>query len=202
MTESTAILPESGLRRLDSPGAAALAELIATFEDLQTVLRCCERLMSALATGDGQSDDVLVEAVWTVALLSYSRCFSTVGSGLARTEDDVTATQSAGDVLDWHRVLLQLRDHYADPAANPRERFSVGVAQDPEGALSGVAITSARQPLVDDVTVRQTGAIAYALSALVDDRIAAQQAKVFDELKHTPKSDLDRLSDLEVVRSD
>jgi len=124
---------------LDTPGASTLAELNATFEELQTVLRCCERLVSELAAGDSDPDDVLVEAVWTMALLSYARCFSAGGEGIALTEDDVTATQSHGDVLDWHRVLLRLRDHYADPTANPRERFSVGVAQDPNGAASGVA---------------------------------------------------------------
>ena len=80
-------------------------------------------------------------------------------------------------MLEWHRLLLQLRDHYADPAVNPRERFSVGVAQDAHGTPSGVAITSARQPLVDDLTVRQTGAIAYALSGLVNERIESRQRR-------------------------
>ena len=75
----------------------------------------------------------------------------------AAPEDDVAATQPGAEVLEWHRVLLRLRDHYADPAVNPRERFSVGVAQDADGAAAGVAITSVRQPLVDDLTVRQTG---------------------------------------------
>jgi hypothetical protein len=75
----------------------------------------------------------------------------------------------------------------------------VGVAQDLSGAPSGVAITSGRQPLVDDLTVRQTGAIAYALSALVDERITAQQQKVFAEVKDTPKSTLDKLTEIEVV---
>ena len=201
MTNGTPTAPPRALRRLDTPGASTLAELNATFEELQTVLRCCERLVSELAAGDSDPDDVLVEAVWTMALLSYARCFSAGGEGIALTEDDVTATQSHGDVLDWHRVLLRLRDHYADPTANPRERFSVGVAQDPNGAASGVAITSARQPLVDDITVRQSGAIAFGLSGLVNDRITAQQEKVFGEVRHTPKSDLDQLARIEVAQA-
>ena len=80
-------------------------------------------------------------------------------------------------MLEWHKVLLELRDHYADPAVNPRERFTVGVTQDASGPPSGVAITSVRQPLVDDLTVRQTGAIAYALSGLVDGRIEASRSR-------------------------
>jgi len=99
-------------------------------------------------------------------------------------------------------VLLQLRDHYADRTANPRERFSVGVALDDAGAAEGIAITSALQPLVDDVTVRQTGAIAYGLSELVNGRIAALQEKVFGELKVMSAAELDKLSTLDIVEPD
>ncbi len=194
--------PPALVRRLDTGSASTLSALTARFEDLQTVLRCCERLVAALPAGDGEPDDILVESVWTVALLSYARCFSPDEAGTALSEEDLTATQTHEEVLDWHKVLLQLRDHYADPTVNPRERFSVGVAQDPSGAASGVAITSTRQPLVDDLTVRQTGAIAFALSALVNDRIAAAQEKLFGELEDTSKADLDRLEQIDVARPD
>jgi hypothetical protein len=195
--------PPEALRQLDTPGAAALADLAATFEDLQTVLRCCERLVSALTAADkgAEPDDVLLEAVWTMALLSYGRCFSAGGARpAALTEDDVTTAQPSGDVLSWHRVLMQLRDHQADATANPREQFSVAVAQDGDGAATGVAITSVRQPLVDDITVRQTGAIAFALSGLVNERIAVQQQHVFEELRAISRQDLDRLPELDVAR--
>ena len=92
----------------------------------------------------------------------------------ALAEDDVAATHPGAEVLEWHRVILRLRDHYADREVNPRERFSVGVAQDgPDGAATGVAVTSLRQPLVNPVTVRQLGGIVYALSEVVDARIEA-----------------------------
>jgi hypothetical protein len=191
--------PPGVLRRVETSEAAALADLAATFEDLQMVLRCCERLMSELTTAPGGPDDVAVEAIWTTALLSYARCFSVEGSGAGLTEDDVRATHPQGDVMSWHEVLLQLRDHYADPTANPREQFSVGVAQDPSGAADGIAITSARQPLVDELTVRQTGAIAFALSSLVDGRIAAQQETVLGELKRMPRAALDKLVQLDIA---
>ena len=67
--------PPAVVRRLDDPAAAALAELVEVFEDLQTVLRCCERLVTELAA-EGEPDPVVVEAVWTTALLSYARCFA------------------------------------------------------------------------------------------------------------------------------
>lgn len=193
--------PPQTLRRLRSLHANATAELAATFEDLQTVLRCCERLVTELGAEDGPQD-IVVEAVWTTALLSYARCFRPLEGGAALTQEDLAAAITSGDVKDWHTVLLQLRDHYADPVANPRERFSVGVAQDAEGAAGGVAITSARQPLVDELTVRQTGAIAFALSSHVNERISTLQEQILVELKGAAKVDLDQLALLEVAPPD
>jgi len=185
------------VRRLEGPAPAALADLVETFEELQTVLRCCERLVAEVAADE--PDAVLVEALWTMALLSYGRCFSAGAGDSALTEADLTAAQPAGEVVEWHRMLLLLRDHQTDPATNPRERFSIGVTQDADGTASGVAITSVRQPLVDGLTVRQTGAIAYALSSLVNGRIESEQEQVFAELKSTTKEELDELEPLEVT---
>jgi hypothetical protein len=188
------------VRRLEGTSSSSLAGLVMTFEELQVVLRCCERLVTELGAGSDGPDEVLVEAIWTMALLSYARCFPDGGEGAALSEDDVTTVQPTTGVLEWHKLLLRLRDHYADPVTNPRERFTVGVSQDASGAASGVAITSVRQPLVDDLTVRQTGAIAYALSGLVNDRIETQQQKVVEELKLTSKADLDKLDLLDLER--
>jgi hypothetical protein len=190
------------VRRLDTSSSCALVDLVAIFEDLQMVLRCCERLVTELSADEGEPDSVLVEAVWTEALLSYARCFSVGETRVALTEEDLTTVQPKGDVLAWHQVLMQLRDHYADPAVNPRERFSVGVSQDSNGSASGVAITSVRQPLVDDLTVRQTGAIAYALSGLVDGRVASRQEQILKELKGMSAADLGKLAKLDVSRED
>ena len=143
----------------------------------------------------------MVEGVWTVALLSYGRCFA-ADAEAALTEDDLTAALSNDDVPNWHKVLLQLHDHHGDVRANPRERFSVGVSPDEGGAATGIAITSARQPLVDELIVRQTGAIAFALSRLVNDRITEQQEKVFGGVRNTPQAGLDRLDLLDVAASD
>ncbi len=159
------------------------------------VLQCCERLVTALA---GQQDDVTVESLWTTAMLSYARAFAPDRSS-SLTETDLAATGLEGDLVEWHQMLLRLRDHHADPAINPREIFSVGVAQDESGSASGVAITSARQPCVDDLTVRQTGAIAYALSQLVNERIEARQKEVLAGLEGVSRDDLDKLVLLDVV---
>jgi hypothetical protein len=196
MTSPTAA--PATVRRLDSPAAAKLAGLAAAYDDLQTVLRCCERLVGELRTDNGP-DELVVESVWTVALLSYARCFAGDDPPPTCTEADLDATELHGDVHKWHAVLLQLRDYYADPRTNPREQFSVGVAQDDSGGVTGVAVTSARQPMVDDVAVRQAGAIAFALTGLLDNRIVAAQEQVLTQANRLSKADLDRLVTVEVI---
>lgn len=196
MSLPTSAGPPTSVRKLATPAAAALADLTAVFDDLQTVLRCCERLVAALAVPE--PDDLTVETLWTVALLSYGRCFAPGDRGMGLTADDVSATGLPGAVTEWHEMLGRLRAHYADPARNPRERFSVGVSQDDSGRPTGIAVTSARQPLVDEVSVRQTGALAYGLSRLVDERITTQQQRVFEAVGSASPAELGRLPVMQV----
>lgn len=191
----TGTAPHS-VRRVGSPAAGALADLAAIFEDLQTVLMCCERLLEQV--GDDDPDAVVVESLWTTALLSYSRCFAPGGRGMGLTEDDVTALELSGEVLAWHTMLRELRKHYADPATNPRESFDVGVAID-GGRPVGVAITSTRQALTDEQTVRQTGALAYALHRRVDEKITEHQATVLRGAEALSADELATLDEIQVT---
>lgn len=181
----------SRVKLLRSPAALALADLAALFEDLQTVLKCCERLMVELAADE--PDELVLEAFWTTAVLSYGRCFAPGPRGTGLTEQDVEATGLAGDVVGWHTVLLQLRDRAVDPVVNPRESFSIGASQDAGGHAEGIAVASTRQPSVDEVSVRQTGAVAYALSGVVDKRITEQQEVVFTAVGAMARPALDKL---------
>jgi len=195
------------VRHLATPAALALADLAGVFDDLQTVLNCCERLMAQLARPGpaelasplGEPDDLALEAYWTTAVLAYGRCFAAGARGIGLTTDDVTETGLPGDVVGWHKVLEQIRGHYADPAVNPRESFSVGATRDASGAATGIAVTSTPRPRLDDVTVRQTGALAYELTRIVDNRIAEQQKVIFTALQAMSGQELDALPLLEIV---
>jgi len=164
----------NAVRRLDGREAADLGALAAVFDDLQYALRCCEHLVGVVTRPDG--DPALVEALWTGALVAYARCFS--GRAKVLTESDLADLKLDGAVADFHRALLRLRDHYASRHANPRETYTVGVAQKNDGTAAGVAVIGAPQPGVDDTTVRQLGRIAYGLSGLVDARMQAAQQRV------------------------
>jgi hypothetical protein len=173
----------ASVRRLDNPESVSMARLAAVFEDLQYVLRCCEHLVTALGGPESgpvrvQSDAALVEALWTGALVGYVRCFS--GRTEVLSEDDLDELKIEGQVRDFHQLMKKLRDHYASRHVNPRETFTIGVAQSNDGAPTGVAVVSATQPIVDDTTVRQLGRIAYGLSGLVDARMQEAQQKVLE----------------------
>ena len=161
----------TSVRRLDVPSAAALAGLAAVFEDLQYALRCCEHLVSQLGRRD--ADPVLVEALWTGALLAYVRCFSPRGTVL--TTADLDALENGAEFRRLHDVLLRLRDHLASRHVNPREAFTIGAVQANDGAATGIAVVSSPRPLVEEPTVRMLGRLAYLLAGRVDARMQERQ---------------------------
>ena len=179
----------SSVRRLDSPEATRLADLAAVFEDLQYVLRCCEHLVGALGAPD--PDPVLVEALWTGAVVGYVRCFS--GRSAVLGDADLAELKLDGDVAEFHAMVKKLRDHYASRHVNPREAFSIGAAQANDGHPTGVAVVSTPRPLVDDITVRLLGRVAYALSGLLDARMQEAQAGVLAAAGKLGPTELSRL---------
>ncbi|MGD9530078.1 hypothetical protein [Pseudonocardia sp.] len=171
----------STVRELQLPEALKLATLAAVFEDLQYVLKCCEHLVAALGSPDAgpvrvATDDALVEALWTGALVGYVRCFS--GRTAVLTEADLKELNLDGDVTQFHDMVKKLRDHYASRHTNPRESFTIGAAQSNDGRPNGIAVVSTPRPIVDDTTVRLLGRVAYALSGLVDARMQETQNRV------------------------
>ncbi len=188
----------NAVRKLAAPESDELATLAAVFEDLQYVLRCCEHLVTALGGPDSgpvqvDTDDALVEALWTGALIGYVRCFS--GRIGVLTDDDVKDMELPGELsaADLHAMLKKLRDHYASRHVNPREAFTIGAAQSNDGDLMGVAVVSAPRPIVDDTTVRLLGRVAYSLSGLIDGRMQEAQNKVLGLAREMSKLQLSSL---------
>jgi hypothetical protein len=199
MSDPATAVPTS-IRRLDgNADARRLASLVSAYDELQTVLRCCERLMTMLGDDVRTPDEVGVEALWTLALLSYARAFATGDGGPALTEKDLTPQDEDGEVLRWHRVLLRLREQQADRRTNPRENYTVGVAQDASGAANAVAVTSVRAPLVDRAAVRQAGAIAFPLCAVLDGRIDPMQKRILASVRGIAAVQLNRMDLVEVA---
>lgn len=198
--ESTSATTPEQLRQLRTPDALALADLTAASEELAKVAGCCEQILTLSSQERTSTRDVLVEALWTTALLSYRRCFSTEQRTAALRADDLADTNLRGDVRQWHNTLERLREHYADTRLNPRENFVAGAAQDAEGRANGIAVTSAPQPELDDRTVRQTGQLAVELGRIVDERISTRQQALYETARSMSPQELASLPGIRVSR--
>jgi len=185
----TPAAPPASVRRLDLPSAAELAGLAAVFEDLQYTLRCCEHLVIAL--GAREPDAAQVEALWTGALIAYVRCFSPRGAVL--TEADLAGLEHEDEFRRLHGMLSRARDQLASRHVNPREAFTIGVAQDADGKPTGIAVVSSPRPLVEEPTVRMLGRLAYNLAGRVDARMQERQRQVLDEAAALAPAELARL---------
>ena len=119
-----------------------------------------------------EPDPALVEALWTGALVGYVRCFSgrTGGADRRRPHRAEAGRRRRRVPRRWSRSCATTT---RPGTSNPREAFSIGAAQANDGRPTGVAVVSTPRPLVDDVTVRLLGRVAYALSGLLDARMQA-----------------------------
>ncbi|WP_246195647.1 hypothetical protein [Halopolyspora algeriensis] len=190
------VKPPGTVRQLQTSAALSLRDLAAIFEDMTTVVDCCEQILVRLTRSEAGLSDITVEALWTTALISYRRCFVPGPRGMGLTEEDVEATGMRGEVVEWHKLLEKLGAHHVDAGATSRETFVVGISQDSGGNANGVAITSAPRPRLDETTVRQTGHLALELSRLVDERINSHQETVYNAARAMTA---DALSSLPVV---
>lgn len=194
----TAPAAPTSVRRLDTPSAGELAGLASVFEDLQYALRCCEHVVSELSRR-GVPDAVLVEALWTGALLAYVRCFSPRSALLTAADIDAVEQEHEGEYQKLHDVLLQLRDHLASRHVNPREAFTIGAAQADDGTPTGIAVVSSPRPLVEEPTVRMLGRLAYHLAGRVDARMQELQRAVLGEAAALSPAELARLPQMNLT---
>ncbi|RBY78435.1 hypothetical protein DQ239_07605 [Blastococcus sp. TF02-09] len=191
----------TSIRRLDTKDATRLARLVMAYDGMQTVLGSCERLMTLLGEEGETSDEVAVEALWTLVLLSYARAFTDGDGGPALGTRDLAGAEEDGeDVRRWHQLMLHLRDHHADSSGSPRESYTVGIAQDASsGSVNGVAVTSVRTPLVDPAAVRRAGAMAFRLCGVLDERIGRLQQDIVADVRDMSREKLERLDLVEVA---
>jgi hypothetical protein len=61
--------------RVDFPEAKRLADLASNFQDLSFTIQTCQRLLDIMK-GEPK-DAILMQNLWTAALISYVRCFAT-----------------------------------------------------------------------------------------------------------------------------
>jgi hypothetical protein len=181
---------------LDVPSAQVLADQAAIIQDLQFVMECCKRLLTELAQPEKDRNPIVPLALWASALVSYGRCFSG-GKRFGLTAEDIQSLPLQGEVMKYHKWLIEERNKHTRHSANPFETAKVGAALSPPDAakrrVEGVAILSMSHVLVDDTGVRQLGGLASELAKQTAEKMKAQQDVV---LADAQRLNVDKLYEL------
>jgi hypothetical protein len=123
--ESDAPLTSRRLVRAPWRCAQRLADLHSISIDLKFCADCCDRVVQ-VATAD-QPDVLLEQALWTAALISYSRCFA---SGRRFGLGESTFEGHEPLVLQLHRYFRDTRDKYVAHSVSPFEQVVPGLLFD------------------------------------------------------------------------
>jgi hypothetical protein len=184
---------------LDSPSARTLADQAAIIGDLQFVMDCCKRLLTELAAPEADRDPLAPPALWSAALVAYGRCFGE-GKQFGLTLDDVRSLPLQGEVMKYHKWVLDERNKQTRHPADPFEAARVGAALAPPDAparrVEGIAIMSMSHVLVDDMGVRQLGALASELARQTAEQAKPQQDAVLADAQQMDLEDLYQLPQL------
>ena len=79
-------------------------------------MECCKRLLTELAKPEDGRDPVVPQALWSSALVAYARCFGK-GKRLGLTSEDVSGLPLEGEVMKYHKWLLEERNRTVNHAA-------------------------------------------------------------------------------------
>jgi hypothetical protein len=181
---------------LDVPSAQVLADQTAVIQDLQFVMESCRRLLAELEKPESERDAVVPLALWSAALVSYARCFSS-GQRFGLTTEDLLSLPLQGEVVKFHTWVIEERNRHTRHSADPFEVARVGVAlATRDGAkrqIKGITVLATRHVLVDATGVRQLGGLASELAKQAAERARAQQDVVLTDAQ---KLNLDQLYEL------
>lgn len=169
---------------LDVPSAYILADQAAIIQDLQFVMDCCKRLLTELAKPEEDRDTVLPLAIWSSAVVAYTRCFGK-GKRFGLTTDDVQKLPLHGAVMKFHKWVIEERNKLTAHSANPFEVAKVAAALsvpgEKERRVEGIVIFATSHIVIDDVGVRQLGGLASELAKQTAEKAQEQQDVVLSD---------------------
>jgi hypothetical protein len=143
-------MPELYGAKVDYKEARILADLTLILQDLTFTVNVLERLRGLLK--DNSKDRILIESLWTSALISYVRCFSS-GKRFGLTENIFKNKKLKGDPIGCHRYYKNLRDKHIAHSVNPFEQVAVDLelsrSDSGKREVLGVGILSQKLICVD-----------------------------------------------------
>ena len=178
-------MAELYVAEVDYEEAKKLADLASIYQDLSFTIDTLKRLLRLLKEND--EDRVLIQSLWTAALISYARCFS---SGKRFGLSESIFEKLEGDPIGCHRYYRNLRDKHIAHSVNPFEQVVVGLVlsepDNPKREVLGVATLSQKLVCTDIEGVEAL----LTLASVVREEVARQakeyQAKTLEVGKGLP----------------
>jgi hypothetical protein len=184
---------------LDVPSAYILADQAAIIQDLQFVMDCCKRLLTELARPQEERDAILPLAIWSSAVIAYTRCFGK-GKRFGLTTEDVQKLPLHGAVMKFHKWIAEERNKLTAHSGNPFEVAKVAAALSPpeqkERRVEGIVIFATSHIVIDDVGVRQLGGLASELAKQTAEKAQEQQDVVLTDAQQLSIDSLYKLPPL------
>lgn len=173
--------------RVDYKEAEILADLTLIFQDLAFVVGVLKRLKQL--PQKNSKDRILIESLWTTALISYIRCFST-GKRFGLSENIFKNKELKGDPVGCHRYYKNLRDKHVAHSVNPFEQVAVDIELSPLNSskqeVLGVAVLSQKLICPDIEGVETLLRLALIAKEEVRKRAKEYETKVLEVAKGAP----------------
>lgn len=178
-------MPMSELR---TPEAEHLGDLSLIVLDLRSTIDICRRLIEELQKGE--QDGVLIEALWTAALVKYTRCFAT---GKRLGLDEKIFEHFEGDPLGTHGYFIDMRNKHVAHSVNLFEEVRVGVVLSAPSAearkVEGVAVLTRKLISAEVDGVRNLITLASTLHKRVAELAKQEQDDLLKWAQGRPVSD-------------
>lgn len=180
---------ENPIAKVEYEEVKKLADLGAIVQDLGFTMKTCSRLKKLLE--EKSQDSLLIESMWTAALIRYTRCFAS-GKRFGLSKSIFNGLK--GEPHKVHKMYIDLRNKHIAHSVNPFEQMEVGLIMSPlnsnERKIVGVATLSMRHICPDIEGVHQLGLLAKVLIERVCELAKQQEKKVLEKGRSIPIDEL------------
>ena len=127
--------------------AKTLGDITLIYNDLASTVDILKRLRELLKTKC--KDQVILESLWTTALIKYYRCFKH-GKRKFISSDIFKDKKLEGDPLGCHNYYYNMRSKHIAHSVNPFEQVKInGVLSDDKKKVIGIALLSQKLVCID-----------------------------------------------------
>jgi hypothetical protein len=199
-TDSHTALRQLGhTRSLDLPETRLLADLYSVWYDFDLAVTCLDRLIQLLSVETSEPDPILQHAMWTTAVVHYTRCFTS--GQRQRVLTSATISRHLPQQSELHQWLMDLRNKHLAHDESLAWQFNgvVNVWEMPDGRRLAQAGASAVTLIAVDPQLA-TAAREHMVTVgdLLKDRIEKARRRCSEAIAKMPLDEVLTLPDVDL----